>query len=340
MSNATNVTKPVNGTPATVAAKPRTLRDLLEASKARIAAVIPKHLNPDRLIKVALVAVSKDKSGKLAQCTPESVLGAVMQAAELGLEIGGSLGDAYLVPYKRSWKDDRGNWQSSFEAQCIVGYRGMINLARRSGEISSVSAHVVHENDKFRIVYGLEERLEHEPVWSEDPGRVVAAYAVCRFKDGSTQVEVMTLRQLLEVRDRPRPGQRAPRPGEAREVEGPWATDFEEMCRKTVVRRLSKYLPLSPEYRQQLEREDEIEPLGNVIDVTTSAVSSEADEGQAAPAIAESPTKRLASKLRAQKADAGGEPVAVETTSDGASYDAATGEVLDEPRMREPGEEG
>lgn len=325
-------TTPANGAELAKRGGPKTLKDLLEAAKGRIQAVIPKHLSTDRLIKIALVAVSKDKTGKLAQCTSESVLLAVMQAAELGLEIGGSLGDAYLVPYKKSWKDDSGKWHSAMEAQCITGYRGFISLARRSGEISSISAHVVHANDKFKIVYGLEEKLEHEPLLTGDPGDLIAVYAICAFKDGGKQVEVMTRAQVIAIRDRVKPGDYKPKPGEVKELKGPWLTDEEEMWRKTVVRRLAKYLPLSPELKTQIEKEDEIEDT-STIDVLAEAAAASLPEGT-------SPTKKLAAKIgKNNRASAGeAEPETVPAIDgDGEHFNTETGEV---PDTRQPGEEG
>ena len=154
-----------------------TLRDLLEKARPKLAEVTPKHLSADRLVRIAVASCSK--TPQLLQCTPTSVLNAVMQAAQLGLEPGGPLGDAYLVPYKT-------------ECQLIVGYRGLVALARRSGQIISIEAHVVHEKDRFVCKYGLDAVLVHEPDWSADPGPVIAVYAVARLKDGGVQYEVMT----------------------------------------------------------------------------------------------------------------------------------------------------
>src|SRR4051812_42731484 len=107
---------------AMVKKRPPTLAGLLESRKQAMAMVLPKHLTPERLIKIALVAVSK--SPKLMDCTHESVLQSVMTAAQLGLECGGALGAAYLVPFKRNKKDDQGRWHSWTECTLIIGYRG------------------------------------------------------------------------------------------------------------------------------------------------------------------------------------------------------------------------
>jgi len=251
-----------------VAKKPTaiaTLRDLLEKSKSKFQDVIPKHLSADRLVRVAIVACSR--TPKLLLCTPVSVLNSVMQAAQLGLEPGGPLGDAYLVPYKDT-------------CQLIVGYRGLISLARRSGKIESLEAHVVHSKDRFVCRYGLAPVLEHEPDWSENPGPPVAVYAVAKLKDGGTQSEVMTKAQIDAIRSRSRAS-----------GEGPWVSDYDEMARKTVVRRLCKYLPLSVEVADALDEDARAEfgPSTPVIEIPTDDV----------PAIATT-TSQVKAKLAAK----------------------------------------
>lgn len=245
-----------------------TLRDLLEKSKSKFQDVIPKHLSADRLVRVAIVACSR--TPKLLLCTPVSVLNSVMQAAQLGLEPGGPLGDAYLVPYKET-------------CQLIVGYRGLISLARRSGQIESLEAHVVHAKDRFICRWGLSPVLDHEPDWSENPGAIVAVYAVAKLKDGGTQAEVMTKPQVDAIRTRSRAS-----------GEGPWVSDYEEMARKTVVRRLCKYLPLSVELADALDDDARAEfgASSNVIEIPNEVTDS--------PAL-ETKTSQVKARLRAQQ---------------------------------------
>lgn len=207
-----------------------TIRDLLERARPKLAEVTPKHLTPDRLIRVAIAAAGR--TPELLKCTPASLLNSVMQAAQVGLEPGSALGEAYLVPYGGT-------------CQLIIGYRGLISLARRSGQIASIEAHVVHANDKFTCRYGLDAKLEHEPDWSGNPGELVAVYAIARLKDGGTQLEVMTRAQVDGIRTRSKAS-----------GSGPWVTDYAEMARKTAVRRLAKYLPLSIEMAEALAIDD------------------------------------------------------------------------------------
>lgn len=217
------------------AAKQATIKDLLERSKGSLAAVLPKHLTPERLLKVALSATARD--AKLLACTPKSLLLAVMQAAELGLEAGGLMGTAYLVPYKD-------------EAKLIIGYKGMIQLARNSGDISSIEARVVHANDVFELEYGLESKLVHRPSMTE-PGPMVAVYSIIRFKDGGYHVECMARPEVDAIRAR----------SQASDA-GPWVTDYEEMAKKTVLKRALKLAPLSAEkstFSKALEHEASID---------------------------------------------------------------------------------
>jgi recombination protein RecT len=204
------------------------VKALLNASKDAIASRLPRHLTADRMLKVALTSINK--TPKLLSCTRESLMMSIMQAAELGLEPGGALGEGYLIPY--------GN-----QCQFIPGYRGLIALARRSGQIISLEAHVVHTKDAFTCQLGLNPSLEHTPAWEEvDPGALRFVYAVAKLKDGGTQFEVMSKVQVDNIRARSKASS-----------SGPWVTDYEEMARKTVVRRLFKYLPVSVEMAQALE---------------------------------------------------------------------------------------
>lgn len=240
--------------------KQRTLMDLFDQRKDAIKALLPRHLTPERMLKIALATTARTPA--LLACTPQSIVLAVMQAAELGLEPGGLLGEAYLVPYRA-------------EAKLIVGYRGMVALARRSGTMASIEAHVVHANDVFDVEYGLDPKLSHRPSLSGDPGDVVAAYAIARFKDGSRQVDVMTRAEIDAIRARS---------GSANA--GPWVTDFAEMAKKTVVRRLAKMLPLSPELQKAVAHENRLEEniaapvfdVDIVMDTTATEVPSEPDK--------------------------------------------------------------
>lgn len=249
---------------AMVPAKERmdSLRSLFDKARPAIADVLPRHLTPDRLIRVTLAAVSR--TPLLLQCTPQSILQGVMVASQLGLEPTGVLGSAYLVPYKN-------NKTGNYEAQLIPGYRGLIDLARRSGQIVSIESHVVYENDKFTYKQGLAPTLDHEPTMGE-PGKMIAVYAVAHLTGGGSQFEVMTKAEVDKIRSRSRAGQ-----------SGPWVSDYDEMARKTVIRRLAKYLPVSVEFATGLQLQadaeaGEVTDYGTIVDLPEEFI--EADEIQ------------------------------------------------------------
>lgn len=201
---------------------------MVEAMKS----VLPRHLTPDRMARLVLGCAVQ--TPKLRECTPESVTMCMMAASETGLEPGGSLGHCYIIPY--------GN-----KATFLIGYRGMIDLARRSGKLKSIDSRVVYKADKFICAFGLEPKLEHIPAWDSErnDADIIAAYAVAHLADGATQMDIMTRPEIDAIRKRSRASS-----------SGPWVTDYAEMCRKTVVRRLFKYLPSSPEIAKALEYED------------------------------------------------------------------------------------
>ncbi|MCK5612517.1 recombinase RecT, partial [Candidatus Pacearchaeota archaeon] len=152
-----------------------------DSFKRQVMMALPKHLDPDRFLRIALTEFRKNP--ELATCNQKSFLGAIVQCSQLGLEPGDNLGRAYLLPYNN-------RKQNTKDCQLIIGYRGLLDLARRSGEIASISAHCVYENDKFVFEYGLEEKLQHCPARG-DRGKFVATFALAKFKDGGYQFEVM-----------------------------------------------------------------------------------------------------------------------------------------------------
>ena len=223
-------------TETTALAKPdNSLLGLLASPdvQAQIAKVATKHLTAEKLMR--LVTGEVKKTPALARCSVASVMRCVMEAARLGLQPGGALGQFYIVPY-------------GSEATPIVGYRGLITLARRSGKIRRLEAHVVYERDVFKVRYGTDPGLTHEPCMDADRGEIIAAYMVVQMAGDSVQVEVMTRAEIDAVRDRSRASKN-----------GPWVTDYAEMCRKTVVRRGCKYLPMDTEEAAPLARAMELD---------------------------------------------------------------------------------
>lgn len=227
-------------------------KNLLERMIPQIAKALPKHLTPDRMARIAMTELRKIP--RLLACNPESFCGAIMACSQLGLEPGGSLGHIYLIPFGK-------------EVQVILGYKGMIELARRSGQIISLSAHEVHENDVFEFEYGLTEKLRHVPSL-DDRGKLRAVYAVAHFVGGGHQIEVMSKSDVDKIRARSKSGN-----------SGPWSTDFSEMAKKTVVRKLFKYLPVSIEKLQMASALDEQADMGaqNMANIFKETVGEDFD---------------------------------------------------------------
>lgn len=190
-----------------------------------IAKALPKHMDADRLARVALTTIRTNPT--LLQCNVPSLLAGVMQAAQLGLEPG-LLGHCYLIPF-------RNNKANTMDVQFIIGYRGMIDLARRSGNIETIYAHEVCEKDEFELEYGLDQRLKHKPATGER-GEVMGVYGVAKFKDGGYYFEYLPKAEIEKRRGRSKAA-----------GSGPWVTDWLEMAKKTVIRHMFKYLPISVE---------------------------------------------------------------------------------------------
>ena len=203
------------------------IRTLLERSKAQIAMALPKHLNADRIIRVAMTSIQRNP--QLLECDPISLVAAIIQSSQLGLEPDGILGHAYLVPFRNTKKN-------RMEVQFIPGYKGLIDLARRSGQVNRISAHVVYENEPFTMEYGTKEILEHKPLPPSTRGDRKGVYAIAVLNDGSPHFEWLWNEEIEAVK----------RQSKAVNF-GPWKTHEDEMIRKTAIRRLVKYLPLSVE---------------------------------------------------------------------------------------------
>ena len=221
--------------PARITQKANTIRDFFykPSIQKELRRAIPKHLTVDRLLRVAMTSIQQNP--KLLDCTEHSLLRCIMVCAELGLEPSNFLGQAYLVPFKN---------HGVLEAQLIPGYRGYIALARRSGQVQTVSSQVVYENDHFVLQYGLEDKLEHVPA-EGDRGKVKGAYVVFRYKDNSYSFDYMPKSDIDAVRRRSKAAN-----------DGPWVTDYAEMAKKTVIKRHAKLAPLSVEFQTASLLED------------------------------------------------------------------------------------
>jgi recombination protein RecT len=228
-----------------------TFADTLSGRKKWLEQVLPKHVKADRFVKVAVAALTRQP--ELLECDQNTVILSILQAGQLGLEPTGVLGSAYLVKY--------GN-----RAQLIIGYRGLIDLARRSGQILSIEAHAVHAKDKFTCWFGLDPVLKHEPCWDDDPGALTHVYAVAKLRDGGSQFDVMSKAQVDKIKATSKSGSR-----------GPWVDHYEEMAKKTVIRRISKYLPLTVEMQTAAAVDDSADTGAPFIDAEVIEAASEAE---------------------------------------------------------------
>ncbi len=224
-------TDQTNGAPSSEIARPNgngsalspadNLAGLIAKYRPDFEAVLPKHLNVDRLLRLATVSLRQTPA--LARCTPISFLGALMTCSQLGLEPG-PLGEAYLVPYGEV-------------CTFIPGYRGLVKLAWQSGQLASIAAEAVHEADTFEVHYGSQRRIVHvRPPLGVARGPAIGWYALASFRDGGEAFVVMDRPEVEAIRSRSKAARN-----------GPWVTDFDAMAKKSCVRQLAKWLPLSPE---------------------------------------------------------------------------------------------
>lgn len=203
------------------------LSDMLETYKSEIARALPRHVSPDRMLRIAMTSARKNPS--LLECTPESFLGAVIQSSQLGLEPDTPMGHAYLIPY-------RNGKTSRMEVNFMPGYRGLMDLVYRVNGHPILFPSAVYPGDVFEYERGLHPVLKHVPSQHEPLDNLTAVYCVASFPDGRKEFDVMTRAEVEAIRIRSK-------------AQGfsPWKTDYEAMAKKTVIRRIVKYLPMSAE---------------------------------------------------------------------------------------------
>lgn len=267
-----------NGITAVAEKKAKTIFDIIQAGAKQFATALPKHINTDRFVRIAITTIRQNP--KLAKCSQESLLGALMVSAQLGLEPG-TLGQCYLIPFENKKL-------GKVECQFQIGYKGLIELLRRSGQLSDIYSYVVYENDDFEITYGLSRDLKHKPNFS-DRGEIIGFYAVAILKDGAKAFEYMTKEEIIKHEEKYRKG------SYKNDV---WNKNFEEMAQKTVVKKLLKWLPVSVEFLENIEKDDKsfkvvdtknaedieiIESDGDIINVETGEFIEEATEDNKSP---------------------------------------------------------
>ncbi len=259
-----------------------TCRDFIFKNQKTLAAMMPKVLKVDRFIRVALNEISKNP--KLMECTPSSLMGALLQCAQFGLEPNSILGHAYLVPFNNTR-------MRRMEVQLIPGYKGLMALARRSGEISVIDAHEVHANDQFEFSYGTDPKLIHKPA-KKDRGAIEYFYAICKMKDGGVQFVVLSMEDVQEHRTR----------FSKAANQGPWVDNFEEMAKKTCLRKVCKYIPASVELQQAVML-DELGESGVPQGLSALAGDVEPEEETADTSAEDKKMDDIREQLKQTKAD-------------------------------------
>ena len=235
----------VNATTTAVASRDVFVQ-ILEENKSQISKALAGQIDLDRFVRMAMTSISKNPS--LRNCTPNSLLGCVIQAGQLSLELGNSLGHAYPVPYKNKKT-------GKLEAQFIIGYQGYIELIMRTKQVKTVYAQAVKKNDEFDYQYGTDPYLRHKPA-TTDRGETIGFYAVAQMTNGGWVFEYMSKDQVDRIR--------LQSPGKDSDM---WKYNYDEGGRKTVIRRLQKYLPKTGE----LARAEQLD------DLASSGVSQELD---------------------------------------------------------------
>jgi len=265
--------------------KSKTIFDVIQAGAKQFATALPKHVNSERFVRIAITTIRQNP--KLAKCSQESLLGALMVSAQLGLEPG-TLGQCYLIPFENKKA-------GTVECQFQIGYKGLIELLRRSGQLSDIYSYTVYENDDFNIEYGLSRTLTHKPNFDER-GEIKGFYAVAILKDGAKAFEYMTKDEVVKHEEKYRKG------SYKNDV---WNKNFEEMAQKTVVKKLLKWLPVSVEFLEMAAKDEksfkvvddkstevqEIEILennGDIINAETGEFITESGDNKDIDKVAES----------------------------------------------------
>lgn len=277
MATPASVTKNVTEQP-----KPKSLPDLIKESTKELARALPKHLTAERIARIALTCIRL--TPKLTECTPESFMGSLFTAAQLGLEPVG--GRAYLIPFKKSFKVGN-DWKSKYECVLVVGYKGLADLFYRHDKAVELAWGTVHEKDDFTYQYGTESFLKHVPARG-DRGGVIGFYVVAKLEGGGRPFMFMSREECMAH------GQRHSKTFDKKANEGagafykdsPWATNPDSMCLKTVLIQLAKLLPLSIELQQAIQADETSRNFREGIDNALEILPEPFEDVEVVPASA------------------------------------------------------
>lgn len=225
MTNAKQALQKKNDSRTPAQRKQDTVRGLLKSMEGEIKNALPAYLPVEKFIRTALTAINSNP--KLANCTQESLLAAIMNSAQLGLEFNTPLGEAYLIPYENKKK---GITTVNFQ----IGYRGLLKLAYNTGQFKRITAREVRENEKFDFDYGTGE-ITHKPCLTGDSGDVIGYYAIYQTKDGGQDVFYMSKDDARNY------GIKFSK--SFNYSDSPWQTNFDAMAKKSALIQVLKYAP-------------------------------------------------------------------------------------------------
>lgn len=226
--------------------KKATVGDLIYSYKDKFATALPSFITPERFARICANAVASNP--KLAECSQTSLIGALLCSAQAGLEPNTTLGQAYIIPY-------------GDKAQFQISYKGLIELAHRSGQLKDISAHVVYDNDEFEYELGLEPKLKHIPAM-KDRGEATWVYAVYHLNSGGYGFEVMSVEDINRHR----------RQYSKSKYDSPWDTAWEEMAKKTVVKKCLKYAPMASDYVRATAQDEHTSDIDLATDFTEATI--------------------------------------------------------------------
>lgn len=245
---ATNISQPDNNEKPVKLTKNMSMPDIVKAMMPEIRKALPSVITPERFTRIALSALNNTPA--LQQCSPMSFIASLLNSAQLGLEPNTPLGQAYLIPYKN---------KGQMECQFQIGYKGLIDLAYRNGQMQTIQAQAVYENDFFEYEYGLEPKLVHKPAYS-DRGEITYFYGLFKTVNGGFGFSVMSKADMDNYA-------RTYSKAFASDY-SPWKTSYEEMAKKTVIKQALKYAPIKTDFQRALSTDESIK-LSFSEDMTT-----------------------------------------------------------------------
>ncbi|WP_051264703.1 recombination protein RecT [Nakamurella lactea] len=243
--------------------RPPTIKEQIGRMESQFALAMPRGSEAAQLVRDAITAINTNP--QLAECTPASVLGALMTCAQLGLRPG-VLGHAWVLPFRS---------KGVMQAQLVIGYQGLVELAHRTGQVASLIAREVHERDHFDVDYGLADSLIHKPLLNGDRGPVTGYYAIVKFKGGGHSFIYASKADVEAHRDK----------FSKMKSFGPWVDNFDSMALKTVVRMLAKWMPKSTEFANAISADE-----GVRVDYSPTADVAQATE-YVQPQLEEAPVE-------------------------------------------------